>query len=811
MLVVDRIQQWITLVLVIGSATLLAIAQQNSQLAIMASAAAIVAFVVNDWWGLVRFNRWFANAAAIGVTAWTLRNFLQSDSTSQLLMIANLLVYLQVVLLFQRKTPRVYWQILVLSLLQVVVAAAFNISFEGGIVFFAYLLFSSIMMLVLQVHTQTSLIKNANLKNAEMAMRVADDRSAGKGPVVLAMHDQINPDRRPLRLMVRQVCGLGIVALGFASVAFFLMPRDQQAWTGAPLIQYQVAGMSRSVNLEEMNDIYLSEQPVFTAKFYPRAANIELATEPYFCGMPLPNLVVQNDQTRWEAPYDRVYGGRTMPRIARYANSIRQVIELEPTNDPLLFTVQPAAITSRTPSEVQWSSQLGLYSRSNEFGLMGAESFEYEFRVAMRDTRRREPFEAVPYIGINAPTTVPLDQNPGEYKWLTSFPAERYPQLVKTAQDVSRLVPDPANHYLLASALCNYLAIEGGFTYTLNFSQIRWTSGIDHIEDFLVNQKRGHCEFFASALVLMLRSQGIPARIMVGYRGGDFQDEDNSYNVKQKHAHAWVEAYIRPRDCPRQWTVTGETSGLGSWLRLDPTPGTDDEEPVPVNASALNLAKNFWTTYVMGLDSKKQSESLLVSLLKNPFRGWGEFFTVGYWEGQWRIFTDPRIWYRSMVFKAMLLAGFLILLVAAQQWWSRRRRAAGKQAGVIKPRLQKWLGRAIGFVAPRWGRWVAGEIPAAREVPFYQRLQRLLQRYEIVRLPHQTAREFSQSAVAQLHALPDAIDFRRHLENLVDCFYRVRFRSDTLSDEEMKSVESSLDTLDAHLRAGATIGSHSPT
>ncbi len=103
MLVVDRIQQWITLVLVVGSATLLAIAQHDSQLGMMAGTAAVVAFVFNDWLGLVQFNRWIANAAAIGVTGFTLRNFFGADSTAQLLMIANLLIYLQVVLLFQAK------------------------------------------------------------------------------------------------------------------------------------------------------------------------------------------------------------------------------------------------------------------------------------------------------------------------------------------------------------------------------------------------------------------------------------------------------------------------------------------------------------------------------------------------------------------------------------------------------------------------------------------------------------------------------------------------------------------------------------
>lgn len=76
------------------------------------------------------------------------------------------------------------------------------------------------------------------------------------------------------------------------------------------------------------------------------------------------------------------------------------------------------------------------------------------------------------------------------------------------------------------------------------------------IERFLLETRTGHCEYFASAMVLMLRSQGIPARFVTGYLGGEYNPLEGYYVVRQNNAHAWVEAYL---------------PDLG-WQSFDPTP-----------------------------------------------------------------------------------------------------------------------------------------------------------------------------------------------------------------------------------------------
>ena len=111
--------------------------------------------------------------------------------------------------------------------------------------------------------------------------------------------------------------------------------------------------------------------------------------------------------------------------------------------------------------------------------------------------------------------------------------------------------------YDIAMALERYLRDPQNFDYTLDLRDYSG-EGVDPIEEFLFDQRRGHCTLFASAMALMLRCRGIPSRIVNGFHGGRWNDMTESYFVYSNYAHSWVEAYFR---------------GHG-WVRFDPTPGS---------------------------------------------------------------------------------------------------------------------------------------------------------------------------------------------------------------------------------------------
>ncbi len=78
--------------------------------------------------------------------------------------------------------------------------------------------------------------------------------------------------------------------------------------------------------------------------------------------------------------------------------------------------------------------------------------------------------------------------------------------------------------------------------------------GVDSVDEFLFGTRRGFCEHYASAFVVMLRAAGIPARVVTGYQGGTINPSGNYMIVRQSDAHAWAEALIG-----------------GQWRRFDPT------------------------------------------------------------------------------------------------------------------------------------------------------------------------------------------------------------------------------------------------
>jgi hypothetical protein len=119
-------------------------------------------------------------------------------------------------------------------------------------------------------------------------------------------------------------------------------------------------------------------------------------------------------------------------------------------------------------------------------------------------------------------------------------------------------------------------------------------AGVDPIEDFLFGSKEGSCEHFASAMVLMLRAMGVPARPVGGYTMGEWNDIGGFYTIRQGHAHAWVEVYF-----PRS-----------GWVSFDPTPPTMITGPESEFGRLLqtlwNAYEGYWFSYVYSFDNKAQ-------------------------------------------------------------------------------------------------------------------------------------------------------------------------------------------------------------
>jgi transglutaminase-like putative cysteine protease len=203
-----------------------------------------------------------------------------------------------------------------------------------------------------------------------------------------------------------------------------------------------------------------------------------------------------------------------------------------------------------------------------------------------------------------------------------------------------------------AAAIEEHLRRE--FTYDLHSPSSGKPEPVDH---FLFESRRGHCEFFSTAMALMLRAVGIPSRNVTGFVGGTWNRFGHYYAVREGDAHSWVEAYIDDATRP-------------AWRTFDPTP-PGGAQPLEPPEGAYYYLRDFvdalsqrWDTYVVGYDLRKQ-----VHIFEELSHRYERLRSkVGVDRGPLDALT------RGPVVAAAALA---LLLAAYALWRRRRRRTAG--------------------------------------------------------------------------------------------------------------------------------------
>ena len=116
--------------------------------------------------------------------------------------------------------------------------------------------------------------------------------------------------------------------------------------------------------------------------------------------------------------------------------------------------------------------------------------------------------------------------------------------------------------------------------------------GVDPVESFLLGERAGHCELFASAAVLLLRVRGVPARYVTGFRGGEWNAVGGYVAVRDDRAHAWAEAFV---------------PDVG-WLRVDATPPGAPLPRAGRLSEVMDALDYLWNRWVVGYDLGRQLE-----------------------------------------------------------------------------------------------------------------------------------------------------------------------------------------------------------
>lgn len=302
------------------------------------------------------------------------------------------------------------------------------------------------------------------------------------------------------------------------------------------------------------------------------------------------------------------------------------------------------------------------------------------------------------------------------------------------------------NRYDQAKAVENYLQTNFGYTLELK------ASGEEPLSDFLFNVREGHCEYFATAMAIMLRTQGIATRVVNGFQQGEYNETADIYVVRQKDAHSWVEVYF-----PKE----------NVWIPFDPTPpaGRFPEQTVADIGSRFSkfveALETFWIQYIVSYDTQEQ-RSLFRSVKKN------------FSEYQ----TKNSSWLKN-------------IQNSLGKWWVEARGDKGLETSVkaVGVGILYISGAICGVFFLVWlikkltdtRFWEKLKVYLRRDdasiVEFYERMVKILESRGFRRESHQTPLEFAYSV-----SIPQAV-------NITEKYNRVRFSEKNLTPKELTEIE----------------------
>jgi protein-glutamine gamma-glutamyltransferase len=162
------------------------------------------------------------------------------------------------------------------------------------------------------------------------------------------------------------------------------------------------------------------------------------------------------------------------------------------------------------------------------------------------------------------------------------------PRLDPRVRDLARrITANSSSNYARARAIESYL--KSNYGYTL---QLPGATTPDQVAYFLFERKKGHCEYFATSMAIMLRTLNIPARVVNGFRGGEYNDVTGNYIVRESDAHSWVEVYFPEF----------------GWMTFDPTPPGPSAVPGRWSRLALYLdaMEGLWREWIVNYDFTHQ-------------------------------------------------------------------------------------------------------------------------------------------------------------------------------------------------------------
>ena len=458
---------------------------------------------------------------------------------------------------------------------------------------------------------------------------------------------------------LRPMVTMTLLLILLTTVFFLVLPRFRGSLFGRPLSKGIKSGFSEKVSLGSLGSIKLDPTVVMRISVRP-----ERGFKPYWRGMTY-DIYSGNTWRSLRQGFREYKGLKGVFKLSEgeIQEGFRQEVILEPLETDLIFGLRGAFRL------VIDSKSLGITDSGD---LYIPRKKGKRVRYLLQSTNR-------PFKGSSA-SPVYL-QLPEDMQWITGF--------------TGKIIAGLNDGMEMARAIESFL--RNNYTYSLVPSVP--PPNINPVRYFLLEEKKGYCEHYATSMVLMLRSAGIPARVVSGYMGGEYNRYGRYYIVRQKDAHTWVEAFID-----------------GTWVRFDPTPAVETGENSPLFLY-LDLLKMKWERYVVGYSSSDQKR--LFRVFERPVRR--DFWRMPELEiKRWPL-------YLMILLLITGIAGFVLL---------KRRQTALSTESRYYLRIRKRLNRDYPVNASLTAKDILAIIEKDREV--YPYLKEFLLLYEAIRFSNRT-------------------------------------------------------------------------
>jgi len=644
---------------------------------------------------------------------WKLNIFTISGSADLLPgLLGRLILSLSAIKLLQKKGDRDWIFLYLMAFFEVLLAAGLSISmlYFATFVIYALVMISTIILFEVKrtakwTESRSTVAPKANNEFNEFSFR-----------------------RLPATSVV-----LIILIIAIAAPIFFALPRVGSAGFGGGQGGLNTSsGFSDTVRLGGIGKIQQNDAVVMRVRFDNTSVPQKMRRWRGLALDTFDDLSWSRSRATQKEPFANDERGLIQVDVASGRNTlVQQTVYLEPLNTPVIFSL---------PHLIALQSDLPYVFRDRHDS------------VSFQGRGERISYKALSDVSVPSADVLRKDDSP--------YPRSQanYLQLPdsfdhRIADLALEFTKGTTNRYDAAAAIERRL--QNDFSYTLE----QKAGGDQPLSDFLFNVRQGHCEYFATAMAIMLRTQGIETRIVNGFSQGEYNDAADIWIVRQLNAHSWVEVYFPATD---------------TWETFDPTPVSGQGGGAAANGMVDGFGKymealeTFWIQYFVAFDGQEQR-----SLMTSVRRGF-----ISYQETTASFISDAKI--------------------AAAGWWSELRGdkgfntsiwAAAKgilyfAAFVLIAAIFVWSYRKI--VNLKVWRRLYDRIFKRRvgsAVEFYDRMLVILAKKGIVREEHQTPLEFAYEL-----GMPQAV-------RITQKYNGVRFGENGLSQHETNEIESWLEEL----------------